>query len=284
MNVTSTFYGNVTNDIEVAKAVGFDGIELQNPKMDRYLAAGFTPQSVLPLLEGIEVSGFGAIQELELDAFQAEAERLAALAEIFGAPTLQMCTGPVDVNTVKDFHAGRLDPQDQRFRGCLGLSEREVIEETAKRVAIAADIAAAHGLGLFLEPLGWAPVNRVGQALQIFDIIDRDNVGLAVDFWHFWVSGDTPEDVATLDPKLIHAVHVCDGIPVPAGEIPDQAVSRNVWTGGGSIPLQEWVDAVKATGFDGWYACEIFCDKSAELGFHQVASTLRNNLAILLAG
>jgi sugar phosphate isomerase/epimerase len=284
MNVTSTFYGNVVNDIEVAKAVGFDGIELQNPKMDRYLAAGFSPQSVLPLLEGIEVSGFGAIQEMEAEAFRAECERLAALAEIFGAPTLQMCTGPVDVRTVIDFKAGRLGPKDPRFRGCLGLPEDEVISETAIRVALAADIAADHGLGLFLEPLGWSPVCRVGQALQILDIINRENVGLAVDFWHFWVTGDTPEDIAKLDPKLIHCVHVCDGIPVPPGEVPTQEQSRNVWTGGGSIPLQEWIDAVKSTGYDGWYATEIFCDKSAELSFTQVAATLRNTLSILLAG
>ncbi|NLW13656.1 MAG: sugar phosphate isomerase/epimerase, partial [Trueperella sp.] len=69
----------------------------------------------------------------------------------------------------------------------------------------------------------------------------------------------------------------------PAGEIQDQAVSRNVWTGGGSIPLQEWVDAVKATGYDGWWCSEIFHDKSAEFGFLQVAQTLRSNMEILIA-
>ena len=61
MNVTSTFFGNVVNDIKVAKEVGFDGIELQNPKMDRYLEAGYTAESVVPMLEGIEVSAFGKL-------------------------------------------------------------------------------------------------------------------------------------------------------------------------------------------------------------------------------
>lgn len=284
MNVTSTFYGNVINDIEVAKQAGFTGIELQSPKLYRYLDTGFAPESVLPLLDGIEVSGIGAIQEADEDAFRAEAERLATLGELYGAPTLQMCTGPVDVQVVQDFRAGRLADDDKRFRGLLGYPEREVIEKTAQRVGLAADIAADHGLRLFLEPLGWAPVNRLSQALQILEIANRDNLRIVVDFWHFWVTGDTPEDVAKLDPAIIDAVHVCDGVPVPAGEIPDQSISRNVWTGGGSIPLQEWVDAVKATGYDGWYCSEIFCDKTAELGFLQVASTLRNTLEILLSG
>lgn len=283
MNVTSTFHGTVANDIEIAKAAGFTGIELQNPKLDRYLAAGLPAESVVPMLSGIEVSGIGALQESELDTFRAEAERIAKLGVLYGAPTMQMCTGPVDVQTVKDFKAGKIAADDPRFTGVLGLPEKEQIAKTAERVALAADIASDHGLGLFLEPLGWAPINRLSQALQIIETINRENVGLAVDFWHFWVTGDTPEEVAKLDPSLIHAVHICDGVPVPAGEIPDQAISRNVWTGGGSIPLQEWVDAVKATGYDGWWCSEIFHDKSAEFGFLQVAQTLRSNMEILIA-
>lgn len=283
MNVTTTFYGNVVNDIKVAKEAGYDGVELQSPKLYRYLDQGFPAESVKPMLEGIEVSGIGAVQEAPLEDFKAEAERLATLGELYGAPSLQMCTGPVDVQVVKDFQAGKLEPGDPRFRGLLGKPEDEVITETAKRVGLAADIAADHGLGLYLEPLGWAPVHTLPQAMRILEICNRDNLGLTVDFWHFFVAGDTPEDVAKLDPSLIHAVHVCDGIPVPAGEIPDQGVSRNVMTGGGSIPLQEWVDAVKATGYDGWYASEIFCDKANEFDFLEVATTLRNLMHILVA-
>lgn len=283
MNVTTTFYGNVVNDIKVAKEAGYDGVELQSPKLYRYLDQGFSAESVKPMLEGIEVSGIGAVQEAPLEDFKAEAERLATLGELYGAPSLQMCTGPVDVQVVKDFQAGKLEPGDPRFRGLLGKPEDEVITETAKRVGLAADIAADHGLGLYLEPLGWAPVHTLPQAMRILEICNRDNLGLTVDFWHFFVAGDTPEDVAKLDPSLIHAVHVCDGIPVPAGEIPDQGVSRNVMTGGGSIPLQEWVDAVKATGYDGWYASEIFCDKANEFDFLEVATTLRNLMHILCA-
>ncbi|WP_268920014.1 hypothetical protein [Acidipropionibacterium jensenii] len=43
------------------------------------------------------MSGIGAVQEADLETFRAEAERLATLGELYGAPSLQMCTGPVDV-------------------------------------------------------------------------------------------------------------------------------------------------------------------------------------------
>jgi sugar phosphate isomerase/epimerase len=283
MNSTAAFHGTTLRDIAVAKAAEFDAVELQTPKLFRFLDAGFTARDLLPALDGFPVSGVGAIQEAPEEEFTRDATRLAGVAQVVGAPYVQMCTGPVDVRVVKDFRAGTLHPADLRFRGALGLSDADALAETAKRVALAADIAADHGVGVSLEPLAWSPVNRVSQALRIFESIQRPNVKLCVDFWHFWAAGDTPEDVAALPADLIAAVHVCDGLHVPAGEVPDQSVSRNVWTGAGDIPLQEWVDACRATGFDGWYCTEIFCDKVAELDDHLVASTLRNTVQMLLA-
>jgi sugar phosphate isomerase/epimerase len=282
MNSTAAFHGATLRDIAVAKAAGFDAVELQSPKLFRFLDAGYAGRDLLAPLDGFPVSGVGAIQEAPHDEFVRDATRLAEVASILGAPYVQMCTGPVDVAVVKEFRAGTLSPQDLRFRGALGLSDAEVLAETAARVALAADIAADHGVGLYLEPLAWAPVNRVSQALEIFDRIDRPNVRLCVDFWHFWASGDTPADVAALPAELIAAVHVCDGLHIPTGEIPDQSVSRNVWTGAGAIPLQEWVDATRSTGYDSWYCSEIFCDRVAELDDELVASTLRNTIAMLL--
>lgn len=282
MNSTAAFHGTTLRDIAVAKATGFDAVELQTPKLFRFLDAGYTARDLLPALDGFPVSGVGAIQEAPDDEFRRDATRLAEVARVVGAPFVQMCTGPVDVRVVKEYRAGTLTPDDLRFRGALGLTDAEALGETAERVALAADIAADHGVGLYLEPLAWSPVNRVSQALEIFERIDRPNVRMCVDFWHFWASGDTPEDVAALPAELIAAVHVCDGLHVPAGEVPDQGVSRNVWTGAGDIPLQEWVDAVRSTGYDSWYCSEIFCDKVAELDDEFVAATLRNTISMLL--
>ena len=282
MNSTSAFHGSTMNDIAVAKRTGFDAVELQTPKLFRFLDAGYRAEDLVPLLEGFPVSGVGAIQEAPHDEFVRDATRLAQFAQVVGSPYVQMCTGPVDAQTVKDFRAGRLGPDDVRFRGALGLSDADTITETARRVALAADIAADHGVGIYLEPLGWSPINRVAHAVDILERIDRPNAKLCVDFWHFWVSGDTPEDVAGLPADLIAAVHVCDGLCVPEGEIPDQSVSRNVWTGGGDIPLQEWVDACRSTGYDGYYCSEIFCARLAELDNDFVASTLRKTLTMLL--
>lgn len=282
MNSTAAFHGTTLRDIAVAKAVGFDAVELQTPKLFRFLDAGFSAKDLLGPLDGFPVSGVGAIQEAPDAEFRRSATRLAEVASVVGAPFVQMCTGPVDVAVVKEYRAGTLAPSDLRYRGSLGRPDSEALSDTAARVALAADIAADHGVGLYLEPLAWSPVNRVAQALEIFERIDRANVRLCVDFWHFWASGDRPEEVAALPADLIAAVHVCDGLHIPFGEVPDQSLSRNVWTGAGDIPLQEWVDAVRSTGYDSWYCSEIFCDKVAELDDQVVASALRQTIGMLL--
>jgi sugar phosphate isomerase/epimerase len=87
----------------------------------------------------------------------------------------------VDVRVVKEFRAGSLGDDDLRFRGALGHTDKDALADTARRVALAADIAADHGVSLYLEPLAWSPINRVSQALQIFcdKVAELDDVLVA---------------------------------------------------------------------------------------------------------
>jgi len=289
MNVTTTFYGNVVNDIAVAKAAGYGGIELQSPKLYRYLDAGYSAESLLPHLEGLEVTGLGAVLDLERQGegradFLAEVRRMCDLAVVVGAPIVQLCTGPVDWNVVKDFKAGTLTAEDSRYRGTLGLSENDALDAAASNVREAADIAADRGLDLYLEPLAWSNLNRHRHSLEIIDRAGRDNVGIALDTWHYWTTGDTLEEVAATPKELIKAAHISDGLDLDRdNDVPDQSVHRNVVIGGGAIPLQEWIEAIKSTGYDGWWVSEMFSDKANEHDFLKVATTMRNLLDIMVS-
>jgi sugar phosphate isomerase/epimerase len=289
MNVTTTFHGNVVNDIAVAKAAGYGGIELQSPKLYRYLDAGYSAESLPPLLQGLEVTGLGAVLNLERQGaaraeFLAEVTRMCDLAVVVGAPIVQLCTGPVDWNVVKDFQAGTLTAEDLRYRGTLGLAEDEALDAAASNVREAADIAADRGLDLYLEPLAWSNLNRHRHAMEIIERVGRDNVGIALDTWHYWTTGDTLEEVAATPKELIKAVHISDGLDLDReNDVPDQSVHRNVVIGGGAIPLQEWVDVIKSTGYDGWWCSEMFSDKANEHDFLKVATTMRNLLDIMIS-
>lgn len=287
MNVTTTMHSNLINDIKIAKEAGYAAIEIQHNKLYRYLDAGFTCESLLPILGDLKVSGVGALWNIErqgeeYEVFLQEVDRMCKCAQILGAPMVQMCTGPVFVDVVKDFYAGKIGPNETRYMGLLGRSEKEVLELTAKNVAAAADIAAKYGVDLFFEPLAWAPVKTIKQALEIIDMIKKPNVGVVIDFWHMWTTGETPDFVRTIDKNLIKQVHICDGLEYDRTQVPDQAVLRDVWTGEGNIPLKEYVEAVKATGYDGWWASEIFCTKAWEQDHLKTASTLKNFIDFLL--
>ncbi|KSU66155.1 sugar phosphate isomerase/epimerase family protein [Arthrobacter sp. NIO-1057] len=287
MNVTTSFYGNVATDIATAKSAGFGGIELQSPKLYRYLDAGYSVNTLPDMLDGLEVTGIGAVLDLERqgaarEEMLQEVQRMAEIATVVGAPILQMCTGPVDWNVVKDFKAGKLTESDTRYRGTLGLSEAEAISVATNNVSAAASIAADHGLEIYLEPLAWSNINRCRQALEIIERCGQDNIGIALDTWHFWTVGDTLEEVAALPKELIKAAHISDGLDLDREhEVPTQDVHRNVVIGGGAIPLQQWVDAIKSTGYDGWWVSEMFSDRANEHDFHKVASTMRNLLDIM---
>ncbi|MEZ0164500.1 sugar phosphate isomerase/epimerase family protein [Kineococcus sp. LSe6-4] len=289
MNVTTTFFGNVVQDVRLAKEAGYTGIELQSPKLYRYLDAGFDVHTLPELLDGLEVTGLGAVLDIERqgtarDEYLAEVDRMCAVAAVVGAPIVQLCTGPVDWNVVKDFRAGRLAADDGRYRATLGLDEAEAVRVTGANVREAADIAAGYGLDLYLEPLAWARLNRCRHTLALIEEAGRDNVGIALDTWHFWTTGDTLDEVRSLPAELIKAVHLSDGFDLDREhDVPDQSHHRNVVIGGGSIPLQQWVDAVKETGYAGWWVTEMFSDRANELDPATVARTMRDLTAILVS-
>lgn len=289
MNVTTTFHGNVVQDIRLAKEAGYSGIELQSPKLYRYLDAGYDVRTLPPLLDGLEVTGLGAVLDIERQGaaredYLVEVTRMCEVAVAVGAPIVQLCTGPVDWEVVRAHRAGTLSDDDPRYRATLGLDEDAAVRVTGANVRAAADIAADHGLGIYLEPLAWARLNRCRHALDVIEEAGRDNVGIALDTWHFWTTGDTLAEVRALPPELIKAVHLSDGLDLDREhDVPDQSVHRNVVIGGGSIPLQQWVDAVKATGYDGWWVTEMFSDRANEQDPALVARTMRDLTAILVS-
>lgn len=287
MNVTATMHGTVVNDIKIAKEAGFEGIELRHEKLYRYLDLGLSIDNLIPLLDGMQVIGMGALFDIERQGkgykeLILETERMCMLAKAFKAPMILLCTGPVNADIVKDFVAGRVGPDETRYMGFLGKPTREAIKFTARNVAAIADIASQYGLELYIEPVAWTPINTTEKAIKVIKESGKSNVGLVIDFWHMWTAGETPKDVAKLDKNLIKGVHICDGLEFDRSQVPDQNILRDIWTGAGNIPLKEWADAVKSTGFNGWYSCEIFCRKAWEQDYLKTAKALKQFIDYLL--
>jgi sugar phosphate isomerase/epimerase len=269
-----TMYGNLLTDIRIAKETGHAGIEINGPKLKRYLAQGYTLDSLLPLLKDLPPVGMCYVQDIERQeatekrALLEETEAICITAKKLNCPMVQLLTGP-------------LDPSG-KYKGLTGRPTRELRDLTAKNLKAIGKIGSKYSVKFFLEALTWTPLNKLEDILATIDAAEQPNVGLVIDFWHLWDSGATAEQIAKLDKDLIYCVHFCDSLEKWGERGTFEQRGRDVWTGGGRIPLKEWVDAVRVTGFDGCWSCELLSPKYWELDPWQTARDLKAFLEYLL--
>jgi sugar phosphate isomerase/epimerase len=248
-NSNSTMHLPALMQIRVAHETGWDGVFLRAEHLRRYLGQGLPLATLRDALDGLQPINLGALPDVERwrpdehAAMIAEGRALTDLAVDIGASFVQLLSGPV--------------APGGGYGGPAELSPDRLRQVTADAVREIADLGAPHGIAYYLEPIAWTPLGSLAAAVDAIDAVGRDNVGLVLDFWHLWQRGTTPDDIARLDRRLISGVDFGDSIGPAGASVPDQA-SRRVWPGDGDIPLQDWVDAVLATGFDGWWDNELY--------------------------
>jgi sugar phosphate isomerase/epimerase len=248
-NSNSTMYLPALMQIRVARETGWDGIFVRAEHLRRYLAQGYPVASLREALSGLGPVNLGALPDVERwrpderAAMLREAEALTELAVAVGASNVQLLTGPVS--------------PDGPYSGPAELSPADLRRVSADALRAVADLGAPHGISYYLEPVAWTPLAPLARAVEVVDAAERDNVGLVLDFWHLWQGHSTPDDVARLDQRMISGVDFADSLGPSGSGTPDQR-SRCVWPGEGEIPLREWVDAVRSTGFDGWWDNELY--------------------------
>jgi sugar phosphate isomerase/epimerase len=205
-------------------------------KLERYLGAGYRVEELLPALGSLTVDMISSFEPLERqgpDQMQRRCRHLCDAARSLGCSAFQVVT---------------LD-------GLSHLSWPQMRTEFAKLLRGLADIAAPYGVRLALEPVAFAPLRTLAQALEVIDAAERENIGLNVDTFHIWAGGTPWEEVAKLDPRLIAAVHLSDATPRRGEQWSD--LDRGVFPGEGIIPLKEGIAAIRSTGYDGAWAIEM---------------------------
>jgi sugar phosphate isomerase/epimerase len=284
LNSTLAKSANLLTEIEVWRTTGFGAMEIHARKLEQYLQSGYSEQDLSLALRGVPVVGVGFVADIERQgrarqAMLREATRVFELAALVKAGGVQILTGPVDVQAIVACQQGRFAGE---YHDLLRLSEDELITVAARNVAELADGARAHDLLLYLEPLSWTPINGLSKPLRLIEAAARVNVKLVVDYWHCFTSGVSPQEIAQLDKELIYGIHVCDSRAFTGG-IPIETELRDVPTGQGILDLREWTAAVKATGYEGWWAAETFSLKMQQQPPHAVANDMRRLLATLLS-
>ncbi len=258
MHGLTTMHCNVKTDIRIAHEAGYDALEIIDAKLLRYLDLGFKAEELVQLFEsyGIRPVCINALKDIERVGTKkraqllAEAERICTAAEILGCPVVQLVP----------------------FCGLEGRSWAQVSKLTAQNIRDIADIGKRHGVKFQLEPIAWSPIHSLKQSLQVIDEVGRDNVGMVIDFWHLWAGeATTPDEVAELSGSMIYGIHFCDGVRHTKGTKWVEVNLRGYLPGEGNIPIKEWVGAVKATGFEGVWSCELLSPKHWETDLLEIA-------------
>lgn len=262
LHTICTKHSNLLTDIRVAKQTGYAAIEPTTFKLERYLDAGYQAQELSSALGPLNVdmiSSFEPIERQDPQVMRRRCRRLCEAAQTLGCGAFQV----VALDGLEHL------PWPQ-MRGEIASSLREL-----------ADIAAPFGVRLALEPVAFAHLKTLAHALEVIDMVERENIGLNIDTFHMWAGGTSWEEVAKLDPRMIVVVHLSDATPRRGAEWSD--MDRGVFPGDGIIPLKEGIAAIRGTGYDGAWAIEMISDYYWEWDLFVLAQEAKSRAEALLA-
>lgn len=256
----TTLYANLLEDIRLAHELGYDGIELWTPKVLRYLDAGFTSEDLALELAGLDVPmldvivGFESTDSERVRHRLEECARLAQTAQRIGCPTIQIVA-------------------TEEFDDDSWTAQRRVLVDSVRAMA---ECAHSYGVRLAIEPLAYSPFNKIAQALEVIDAVGSERVGLCLDTWHIWISGESLDEISALDPTLILSAQLSDTNPRSAATWRD--LDRTALPGDGILPLAEVIDAIRSTGYAGHWCVEMLSAEHREWRARDLASTLLESL------
>jgi 2-keto-myo-inositol isomerase len=252
---------DITQQVEVAAAAGYQGLEIWMKDLEAYLAAG---GSLAGLHQQFADAGINAVNTI---AFAAWAD---ADAEVRKQGLIQ----------------AEREMQILAELGCtaiaappFGAVEANSLEAIAEHYAGLATIGQRIGVEPILE--FWGRAKRLSQLSEAVYVAIRSgvpNARLLLDPFHMYIGGSDIAGVGYLQGHAIGMVHVNDYPSQPAREIITDA--ERVFPGEGIAPSQQFARLLHAAGYAGYLSLELF------LGDYVSASALevaRRGLAAMYA-
>lgn len=241
---------DLVTDIKASAGAGFRALEVWAAKLDDYrkshslaeMRALFVDSGVEPAsINSIEFIGF---RGADYETIRARCKHLCEIAEVIGCGKLVVVPSPtpsVSGGSVLE----------------LFFPWEKVVEEYVTVLRDLAEIAGSHGVSLCFEFIGfaWCSVRTPKGAWEIVGKVDRPNVGINFDACHFFGGGGELSEISILDPAKIFTFHINDMEDVSKEAITD---SRRLLPGEGIVPLPAICERLRAVGYDGLCAIELF--------------------------
>lgn len=135
------------------------------------------------------------------------------------------------------------------------VSKAVVMERTVRCLEKLADVCGEE-IRLGLEFLGMhnCSINNLKDGVEVVRRVGRSNVGLTLDSFHSYLSGENFAEIAKLDRDEIFMVHVND---CEKGFRENMTDANRLFPGQGAIDLQNFLSRVRETGYDDYISLEL---------------------------
>jgi sugar phosphate isomerase/epimerase len=242
----------LVDDLPAFAAAGFDAVELQIDKVNRFVATS-SVAALVDMLTKLGLKPTGAI----------------GLAP--SGPALLLSRG----DEFK-IYLGSLRLQIELCRQ-LGLDQIGIGADASKwkaddswqtnavsNVREAAKVADDNGVRIGLEfmslgaPIGPFILDTLAETRKLVSDVDRPAVGYNIDLFHHYRGGGTVGELHTINPRDVVGIHVTDVGPGDKASLGD---GDRVLPGEGVAPVLAYRDALLGVGYTGYWTLELLNEK-----------------------
>ena len=243
LNGATTMRADLATDLQAAKEAGFDYLEIWAAKLRHFLKEHSTAElKNLFSASGLSPLSINSIEHITFrdaaayDAIKRECEELSSIAAAVDCPCIVVVPGRLPKS---------------------GARREQVIAESIRVLNELCDIAAAHNVALAFEFLGQTDcsVPTLDLAAEIVREVNRKDLGVVIDSFHFYAGNSTMAMIESLDPEMIRIFHINDAEDLPREQLEDR---HRLLPGLGILPLQEMLSSFRKIGYDKVASVEIF--------------------------
>lgn len=238
---TVSISGTLESKLHAIAAAGFDGAEIfENDLLSTHLGARQIAAMMADL--GLACTMFQPFRDLEGLPGPARARAFDRLERKFDVMA--------DLGTDLVLVCSSCSPQAEGERARL-------LDDLAE----AAERAGRRGMRIGYEALAWGRhVNDHREAWALVRDVDHPSLGLVLDSFHSLARGIPSSSIGDIRGDKLFIVQVCDA---PLLQMDYLGWSRHFrcMPGQGDFPLDDWAEAIRRTGYDGYWSLEIFNDR-----------------------
>jgi 2-keto-myo-inositol isomerase len=262
LNGATIMHSPLADDVEIAAECGYSALEIWAGKLDNYLTSrtlGELSQRLCAL--GVVPWCINSIEDITgrdhsgRSDLIAQVEHMAGVAREIGAPSIVVVPGRNGIDRAA------------AIADCVDVLR--TLSDAAGEIALAFEFLGKPGFD----------VPALDMAIEIVERVDRPNVGLVIDTFHFYAGGSRLEDLARVPIDRLLVVHLNGCEDLAKDQLTD---AHRIYPGEGAIPSVAILTALRDRGFDGTVSIEIFRPEYWEQDPRQVAASARAKaLAVL---